>query len=72
MKKNLDEMTLLLEKNNIKLPEGPRKRENHDRNQPERGHSLMENVLNPRDPLIDSSASNHMVENKESFFIPGL
>ena len=34
-KKNLDEMTLLLENNNINLPECARKRENHDQNQPE-------------------------------------
>ena len=57
MKRKLDEMTLLLENNNINLPEGARKRDNHDRNiQPERGHALMENVSNPRALLIHSGA----------------
>ena len=32
MKRQLDEMTLLLENNNINLPEGARKRDNHDGN----------------------------------------
>lgn len=68
MKKQLDAMTLLLEKNNINIPEGARKRENHDQNtKPERGHALMANVLKPRALLIDSGASNHMVASKESF-----
>ena len=63
MKRQLDEMTLLLENNNINLPEGARKRENHDRNtQPERGHVLMENVSNPRAILVESGALNHMVQ----------
>ena len=45
MKRQLDQMTLLLEKNNINLLEGARKRDNHDpKIQPKRGHSLMENV----------------------------
>ena len=68
MKKQIDAMTLLLEKNNINLPEGKWKRENHDQNiQPERGHALMENVSKPRCLLIDSGASNHIVGTKESF-----
>ena len=65
MKKQLDAMTLLLEKNNINLHEGARKRENHDQNtQPERGHALMENVSKPRYLLIDFGSVNHMVEIK--------
>ena len=68
MKKQLDAMALVLEKNNINIPKGTRKRENQDRNnQPKRGHALMENVSKPRVLLIDSSASNHMVASKESF-----
>ena len=68
MKKNLAEMTLLLERNNINLPESVWKRDNHDRDiQPERGHALMESNLKPRALLIESSASNHMMEIKESF-----
>ena len=42
MKKNIDEMTLLLERNNINLLESVRKRDNHDQDiQLERGHALM-------------------------------
>ena len=68
MKRQLDLMTLLLEKNNINLPKGTRKNENHVRNNhPERGHALMANVSNPRALLIDSGALNHMVASKESF-----
>ena len=68
MKKQLDDTTLLLEKNNINLPKGTRKRKNHDRNvQPKRGHALMENVSDPRALLIDSCSSNHMVASKEFF-----
>ena len=41
MKIQLDQMTLLLEKNNINLPEGARKRDNQDKNnQPERLHMV--------------------------------
>ena len=68
MKSQLDEMTLLLEKNNINIPKSVRKRENHDWNiHSERGHALMESTLKPRSLLIDSGASNHMMEIKESF-----
>ena len=68
MKRTNYQRALLLEKNNITLPEGVRKKDNQDRNnQPERGHALMANVLNPRALLIDSGASNHMVACKDSF-----
>ena len=68
LKKKLDEMTLLLERNNINLPESVRKRDNHDRDiQPERGHYLKATVSNPRALLIEFGSSNHMVESKESF-----
>ena len=68
MKKNLDEMNLLVERNNINLLKSVQKRDNHDQDiQQERGHALMEIVSNPRALLIDSGASNHMVESKESF-----
>ena len=61
-------MTLLLERNNINLPQSIRKRDNHYWDiQPERGHALMETVSKPRAILIDAGASNHMVERKESF-----
>ena len=62
MKRNIDQMALLLEKNNITLPKGARKKDTRDRNnQPERGHALMVSVLNARALLIDFGDSNHMV-----------
>ena len=65
MKKTLDEMTLLLERNNINIPDSVRKRDNHDQNiHPKRGHALMETITTPRALLVDSGASNHMVEIK--------
>ena len=68
MKKKLDEMTLLLGRNNINLSESVRKRDNHDRDiQLERRHALMASTLKPRAFLIDSGASNHMMASKESF-----
>ena len=58
-------MTLLLERNNINLLESVWKRDNIDRDiQQERGHALMETVLKPKALLMDSSASNHMMERK--------
>ena len=61
-------MNLPLERNNINLPESVWKRDNDDRDiQQERGHALMEIVSNPKSLLIDSRASNHMMERKESF-----
>ena len=68
MKRTIDQMALLLEKNNITLPEGARKKEVGDQNnQPERGHDLMDNVSKAIDLLIDSGASNHMVACKDYF-----
>ena len=71
MKRQLDQMTLLLEKNNINLPEGARKRENQHRNiHPKRGHALMENFSKPRSLLIEYGALKHMLARKESFSSP--
>ena len=68
MKKNLDEMTLLLKRNNINLLESVRKRDNQDRyTQQERGRALMESTSKPKDMLIDYGASNHMMESRDSF-----
>ena len=68
MKKNLDEMTLILERNNINLLESVQKRDNHDRDtQQERGHAFMASTSKPKSLLIDSRASNHMMSNKYSF-----
>ena len=68
MKRTIDQMALLLEKNNITLPEGTRKKDIADRNnQLERGHGLMANVSKARALLIDSGSLNHMVSCKDSF-----
>ena len=61
-------MALILDKNNITLPEGARKKEARDRNnQLERGNALMDNVSKARALLIDSGSLNHMVSYKDSF-----
>ena len=68
MKNKLDEVSLLLKRNNINLSKSVRKRDNRDRDiQQERGHALMESTSNPKALLIDSGALNHMMESKESF-----
>ena len=68
MKKKLDEMTYLLERNNINILECVWKRDHQDRDtQQERGHALMESTLKPKALLIDSGASNHMMESRDSF-----
>ena len=68
MNRKVDQMTLILEKINITLPEGARKKEAGDwNNQPERGHALMDNVSKARALLIEYGASNHMVASKDYF-----
>ena len=68
MNKKLDEMTSLLERNNINLSKSVQKRDNQDRDtQQERGHALMASTSKPKYLLIDSGASNHMMESRESF-----
>ena len=68
MKKNLDEATSLLERNNINLSESFWRKENQDQEyQHERGHALMESTLKSMDLLIYSGASNHMMASKDSF-----
>ena len=68
MKKNINEMTLLLERNNINLPESVRKRDNQYRDtQQERGYALMTSTSKRKSLLIDFGALNHMMGSKESF-----
>ena len=68
MKKKLDDMNSLLKRNNINLPEKIQRRDNQDRDpQQERGHALMESTSKPTTLLIDSRASNHMMEIRDSF-----
>ena len=68
MKKNLDEATSLLERNHINLPDSFRRRDQQDREpQHEKGHALMESTSKSKSLLIDSGASNHMMESIDSF-----
>ena len=67
-KNKIDDMTSLLERNNINLPENLRRRDNQDWDpQQERGHALMEGTSKPTNLLIDSGALNHMMESRDSF-----
>ena len=67
MKKQIDMLTQLLEKNGISLPEISKKREggssSDDR---ERVHALVAGTSSSPSFIIDSGASRHMVSNKEA------
>ena len=68
MKKKLDEYTSLLEINHINLPEIFRTRDQQDQEpHHEKGHVLMASTLNSKELLIDSGASNHMMDKRDSF-----
>ena len=68
MKRTIDHMSLLFEKNNITLLEGTSNKDTGDQNNhPERGHALMASVLKARALLIESGALNHMVSCNYSF-----
>ena len=68
MKKKLDESISLLDKNHINLLEIFRRRDQQDREpQHERGHALMASTSKSKDLLIDSRASNHMMDERDSF-----
>ena len=68
MKKTIDQLSTLLEQNNIALPKGAKK---SDVGQPtedrERCHALKASLTQLKAYLIDYGASNHMVSSKESF-----
>ena len=68
MKKTINQLSSLLEKNNISLPQ---RINNFYARQPkkyhEMCHSLKEILSQSKAYLIDSVASNHMVSSKESF-----
>ena len=56
------------ERNNINILESVQKTDNQDRDtQQERGHALMASTSKPNSLLIESGASNHMMEIKYSF-----
>ena len=68
MKKKIDILTQLLEKNNIYLPDCSKKRAGgsnlEDR---ERVHALVGGTSSSPSFIIDSGASRHMVSTKETF-----
>ena len=70
MKKTIDQIEKILEKNNVSLSEGKRKTdfgenfEDHD----ERCHALKASFSKSHALLIDSGASNHMVASRKSIF----
>ena len=68
MKNNLDDITSILEGNNINLVKSVQKLDHqHQDTQQERGHALMESTSKCKALLIDSRASNHMMEIRYSF-----
>ena len=68
MKKNLNEATSLVERNQINLLESFRRRDQQDQEpQHEKGHALMEINSKSKALLIDSRASNHMMAERDSF-----
>ena len=69
MKKTIDQMSKLLEQQNISIPEGTRKDESGDKTKDhdERCHALQAGFSKSHAFLIDSRASIHMVASKEPF-----
>ena len=68
MKKTIEQMSKILEKHNISLPEGTRKADSRDKTEyHERCHALKDVFSKSHAFLIDSRASNHMVASKKSF-----
>ena len=72
MRRQIDEMNLLLKKKNISVPASVRKDNQIEDTKGtkyffERGHALKASCSTTRVVLIDSGASNHLVAFKESF-----
>ena len=68
MKKKIDMLTQLLEKNKISLPNCSKKREGGSNSEDiERVHALDANTSSSPSFIIDSRASRHMVSTKEEF-----
>ena len=69
MRRQLDEMALLLKKHNISAPASARKddSEEEDEEYQREGHALKACCSSAHVFLIDSGASNHMAASKESF-----
>ena len=67
MKKQIDMLTNLLEKNGISLPESSKKRGGSSSDHRERFHALVAGTSSSPSFIIDSGASRHMVSTKEAF-----
>ena len=69
MKKQIDMLTQLLEKNNISLPDCSKKRDQGGSNSEERErvHALVASTSSSLSFIIYSGASRHMVSTKEIF-----
>ena len=68
MKKQIDMLTQLLEKNNISLPDCSKKREGGSNSEDkERVHALVSGTSSSPSLIIESGASRHMVSTKEAF-----
>ena len=72
MRRQIDEMTLLLKKHNITAPAGTRKGDQREEIEDiedcfKIGHALKAGCSTAHVFVIDSGASNHMVASRESF-----
>ena len=69
MRRQLDEMALILKKHNISTPTSARKHdfEEEDEEYQRIGHALKASCSSAHVFLIDFGASNHMVASRESF-----
>src|SRR5713101_4473322 len=68
MKKQIDMLTQLLEKNNISFPDCSKKREGGSNSKDrERVHALVAGISSSPSFITDSGASRHMVSTKETF-----
>ena len=69
MRRQLDEMTLLLKKHNIYVPASARKEysEEEEEEYQRKGHALKACCTSAPIFIIDSGASNHMAASRESF-----
>ena len=67
MKKQIDRLTQILEKNGISLPDSSKKREGGSNSEDrERVHALVVGTSSSSSFIIDSGASRHMVSTKEA------
>ena len=68
MRKQIDMLAQLLEKNSISLPDCSKKREGGSNSKDrERVHALVADTSSSPSFIIDSGASRHMVSTKEEF-----